>query len=279
VAKRLTHHLELIPQALRAVRCFDDWPAEVLARMTAAAELWHYEKGQVVAERGDPPKGLWIIASGSLTSHRTAPNGKYYLHGVLWPGYMIGLMPVLDDWPMPWSHAARRDSHVAFVPRAALVEALNDARCLRDISTLLCQRSRVDGETIFTRTAESLNCRLAKTLAYLPRRSLIPIDDPGDPSWADPSPIDLTQEELAATLGVARQTLNRALQLFLQEGIVVRDGDAIRVVNFRKLLAYMEENEPLYQDWRAEIVTWDERLRRSDPSIAALEARMQGARP
>lgn len=279
MAKRLKHHLEVIPQALRAVRCFDDWPSEVLARMAAAAELWHYGKGQVVAERGDPPKGLWIIAAGSLTSHRVAPNGKYYLHGVLWPGFVIGLMPILDDWPMPWSHMARRDSHVVFVPRAALLEALNDAGCLRDICILLCQRTRVDGESIFAHSEESLTCRLAKVLAYLPRRALFPADDSGGPGWGDPSPIDLNQDELAAMLGIARQTVNRALQPFLQEGIVVRDGDAIRVVNFRKLLPYMEENEPLYPDWRAEILTWDERLRRSDPSIAALEARMLGGRP
>lgn len=274
MAARLKQHLEWIPAALRAVHCFRDWPRDVLDPMEAAAELWRFAKGESVAERGDSPQGLWIVAAGSLTSHRATPTGKYYLQGVLWPGHIIGLMPILDGWPMPLSHAARRESLVVFVPRAALAEALNNARCLRDLCVLMCTRSRGDYEGLFSSNADSLSCRLAKMLAFLPRRAIFPPEgSPGGAGQADPAPIDLAQDELASMLGLARQTLNRALQPFLQDGIVVRQGDAIRVVNFKKLLARMEEDEPLSDIWRDEILSWDERLRQSDPGIAKLAAR------
>lgn len=280
MASRLKHHPELILPALRAVRCFSSWPQDVLARMQAAAELWLYGKGDSVAERGDPPKGLWIIATGSLTSHRSTPNGKYYLQGVLWPGHMIGVMPIIDGIGMPLSHAARRDSLVAFVPRAAVLEALDDTRRLHDVTTLLCQRSRGDYEGMFAINAESLSCRLAKLLSYLPRRSVFTsVGEPGSPTWTDPAPIDLTQEEIASMVGVSRQTLNRALQPFLHQGIVAYDGDTIRVVSFRRLIPFMEENEPLPEIWRNEVLSWDERIRRSDPGIAKLETAPLDARP
>ncbi|HWA88867.1 MAG TPA: Crp/Fnr family transcriptional regulator [Rhizomicrobium sp.] len=261
MAARLRQQLELIPTALRAVRCFADWPEPVLAKMTSAAELWRYRKGEAVAERGDPPKGLWIVAAGSFTAHRSAPNGTYYLQGVLWPGYMFGLMPALDGIVMPLSHAARCDSLVVLVPLSALGDVLNDVRYLRDLCLSMCRGSRVDYENLFSFGVDSLACRVAKMLAYLQRRAVFPVDaPPGSPAWIDPAPIDLTQDELASMTGVARQTLNRALQTFVQEGVVVRDGDAIKVANFKKLLAHMEETEPLHEIWRNEILSWDERV-------------------
>ena len=47
----------------------------------------------------------------------------------------------------------------------------------------------------------------------------------------------------------------------LRDNIVVRDSDSIRVIDFKGLLAIMEEDEPLAPEWRAEILGWDEKLR------------------
>jgi hypothetical protein len=46
----------------------------------------------------------------------------------------------------------------------------------------------------------------------------------------------------ASMLGVACPILNRAMARFLRDNVVVRDGDAIRVVNFKGLLAIMHRN-------------------------------------
>ena len=271
---------EVVRAALRSPRCFADFPQSEVDILERSSEAWHYARGEIIAERGDPASGLWIIASGSVTGHRSSPNGKYFLQGVLWPGDMFGLMPVMDGLPMPLSHAARRDCLVIFIPRAALLETLRDAGRLYGVCTYLCARSRIDYEGIFIRSAESLTCRLAKFLAYLPRRAVfLSSGEPGSPTWVDPAPIDLTQDELAAMLGVARQTLNRTLALFFRQGIVVRDGEQIHVASFRKLLPYMEENEPLIDVWRAEVLSWDEWLKKGEPGIVipsspGIEARL-----
>ncbi|HTT99151.1 MAG TPA: Crp/Fnr family transcriptional regulator [Rhizomicrobium sp.] len=232
-----------------------------------SAEVWHYKRGETIAERGDPAPGVWIIASGSTTSHRSTPNGIYFLQGVLWPGDMFGVNPVIDGWPMPLSHSARRDSLIVLIPRAALFETLRDAERMRSFCTQACLSARSTYESVFAACAESVTCRLAKYLSFLPRRAAFDsMGEPGSPTWVDPAPIDLTQDELAAMLGVARQTLNRTLAPFLRQGIVVRDGEQIRVANFRKLLPYMEENEPLPDIWRNQILSWDEHLRKAEPN-------------
>jgi len=233
-----------------------------MAALVGAAELWRYEAGEIIAERGDPATGLWLVATGSLASYRSSPTGRYMLQGVLWSGQMNGLMPVLDGGPMPLSAAARTQALVVFIPRMALLEILKDNTCLWSLANYACIRSRIEYESIYTKTMDSIRCQLAKFLAYLPRRTIYLSEGPPDgPDWIDPSPVNLTQDELASMLGVARQTINRLMAPLLRDNIVVRDGDSIRVVDFKGLLAIMEEDEPLPPEWRAEILGWDEKLR------------------
>lgn len=267
-----------IETTLRASRLFAHWPQDALAPLRKAADFRRYVRGETIAEREDPVCGLWIVASGSVTCHRSTPNGKYFLESIFWPGSVVGLTPAIDGWPMPFSHMARRDCQVVFVPRAAFLAATRESGRMEDVVVFMALRARVGYESVFTICAESLSVRVAKFLAYLPRRSLFVSEGPpGSPGWIDPAPIDLTQDELAAMLGISRQTLNRALGPFLRSGIVVRDGDMIRVVNFRKLLAVMEENEKLPEIWRNEILSWDEHLR-ADKADAKFELRDAGAR-
>jgi hypothetical protein len=57
---------------------------------------------------------------------------------------------------------------------------------------------------------------------------------------------------------------------FLRKRIVARDGESIRVIDFRGLLAVMEEDEPLPDIWRDEILSWDETTR--DKKITGLRS-------
>ncbi|HEY2070345.1 MAG TPA: Crp/Fnr family transcriptional regulator [Rhizomicrobium sp.] len=261
---RVNGQPKLIAAALRGIRLFADWPDTALQPLHDTAQLWRYKKGETVVERGDPATGVWGVVTGSATSGRNAANGTYYLQGVQWPGEVFGLTAAIDGFTSPFSHGTRTDALLVLIPRAAFLEALYaDPAHLRSLLAFISTRTRVEYEAGYTHIAEPLSCSLAKLLAFLPRRSLVISDSqPGSPGWIDPAPVDLTQDELAAMMGVARQTVNRAMMSFLQNNIVARDGEAIRVVNFKKLLAIMEEIEPLPEEWRIEILSWDERARR-----------------
>src|SRR6201996_9486794 len=128
---------------------------------------------------------------------------------------------------------------------------LRDADRMREMAICMARRSRLDIEARIASTMDPLAVQLAKYLAFLPRRSQTMDEDPA--VEADPSPIDLTQDELSNMLGVSRQTLNRTLAPFLRNRIVVRDGEGIRVIDFKGLLAVMEQGDPLPDIWRREI--------------------------
>jgi CRP-like cAMP-binding protein len=261
---------ERIAATLRAAQPIAGWPPDVVAALAQQSQLRQYDKGEVIEERNDPVTGLWIVASGSVRSFRSTENGLYFLNSMLWPGDIFGVAAILDGWPTYLSYSTRCESWIVFIPKAAMEDAMRDVNRMRDMAVCLALRSRVVHESVFSTHVESLAVRLAKLLAFLPRRSQAFEAALATPVWPDPSPIDFTQEELADMLSVSRQFLNRTLGPFLRNGILARDGEGIRVVSFKRLLAIMEQNEPLAESWRSEILSWDERIRAN-----ALEQRPQ----
>jgi CRP/FNR family transcriptional regulator, cyclic AMP receptor protein len=266
---------ERIAATLRASQPIDGWPPDVVAALAQQSQLRQYDKGEVIEERNDPVTGLWIVASGSVRSFRSTENGLYFLNSVLWPGDPFGVAAILDGWPTQLSYSTRCESLIVFVPKAAMEDAMRDVNRMRDMAVCMALRGRVVNEGVFMVHVESLAVQLAKLLAFLPRRShAMDEAEPETPVWTDPAPIDLTQEELADMLSVSRQSLNRTLGPFLRNGILARDGNGVRVVSFKRLLAIMEQNEPLAEYWRNEILSWDERIRAN-----ALEKRPALTRP
>jgi CRP/FNR family cyclic AMP-dependent transcriptional regulator len=263
VPLRLTDKLKLIEQTLRATRLFGGWPEPRIHEAVAAAELWQYSEGEIVAERYDTARGLWVVAAGSLTSYRDSPAGRHMVGGLNWPGDVIGLLPMLDGHVMPHSHSARTSSLLVLIPAATMRAILRaDTQALASTAHFAAMRNRTDYEALYTKTIDTKRCQLAKYLAYLPRRAVYLSEGaPGDKGWIDPAPLDVTQDELAAMLGVARQTINRLMTPFLRDKILERKGNAVRVVSFKRLLAIIEEDEQVPEQWRAELLSWDEHLR------------------
>jgi CRP-like cAMP-binding protein len=256
----VTDKPELIERVLRAAQFFQGWPEARFGEVRAVAELWRYEEGESIAERGDPAKGLYIVADGSVTSHRDSPGGRHMLLHVMTPGIVTGVVPVLDNGPMPMSHAARSRALVILIPQVPLRRILHtDIEVLIKVTHFLSHRSRAEYEGLYSKTTETKRVQLAKYLAYLPRRAVFLSEGaPGDKGWIEPQPFDMTQDELAAMIGVSRQTLNRLIAPLLREKIVERRANVVRVASFRKLLAIIEEDDQIPEEWRQELLSWDE---------------------
>ncbi len=269
---RLTSQTRLIKDALRRAPIFANWPPAALQSLEVASELWRYRKGETIVERGDPARGMWLVVGGSVSSFRRYGSSRYMLIGILWPGDVTGLLSTIDGGSMPESASARTDVLLIFIPRTALEFAMQDNACFRSLALALSFRARNTNEALYLQATDSLRCQVAKYLVYLPRRSSLKMSTgtPRSATWIDPAPVDVTQSELAAMLGVARQTVNRVMMEFLRKRIVARDGESIRVIDFRGLLAVMEEDEPLPDIWRDEILSWDETTR--DKKITGLRS-------
>ena len=261
---RISNQNERIRTALRTTRLFAAWPEPAFLRLCESAEMWRYAKGETVAEYGEEAKGLWLAAAGSFANSRTTAAGRYLMAGIQWPGDTTGIMPIFDGMPMPFSVVARTESLVVFMPRAVVMESLLDGKQqLLEVIALLCRRSRAEQELLCMKITDSVRCQLAKLLCYMPRGPVFPVGEPVGFGKIDPAPMHITQDELAAMIGVSRQTINGELAPLIREGIVVREGNSLRVAKFKELLAVMEEDEPLPTLLRAVVLSWDEKLRQT----------------
>lgn len=192
----------------------------------------------------------------------------------------MNVMAAWDGIPYPNGGIARSDSLVIFVPRAAFIAAVRgDPARLEDLTFFFCSQLRQDMEGLHARSVGSVRCLMAKYLAYLSRPSVHLSLSPDEPDAVDPTAFDVTQDELAAMIHTARQTVNRVMKEMERNSVLLREGNRLRIVNFLKLLAVMEEDEPIYHTWRAQIIGWHALLQAMDEKKAAAKPVKTPAQP
>jgi CRP/FNR family transcriptional regulator len=260
VAIRIIDRNDLIGATLRRVDFFAPWPAEVLTRMAVGSQLWRFAKGETLYEAGTPVRGIFVLVDGSVIDGRISSKGRAMATSILRPGWPLGVRATWTGDSYGYTGTARSDLTAVLLPRAKFREAvLGDPTRLEALIDFFCTQIAQDMEGLRLRGLGSPRCVMAGYLAYLSRPTFhVAADDPGA---ADPTAFDITQDELAAILFSARQTVNRMMKAMEREGVLQREGNRLRIVDFLKLLAVMEENEPIHPAWREQIVAWDAKLK------------------
>ena len=259
MAIRATDTSGVTRTVLGSVPLFAKWPPDAFAELCGAAQMWRFAKGETLYRFGEPMPGLIVLAQGSLLNVRFYPNGKRMATAILKAGWPVGVLPAWDELDCAYDGVARTDC-LAIVISHKVVRALlrGDAERMAQVADMLSAQIRQDTESLLARSVSSQRCLLAKYLAYLCRPSLFVTRE--DPTAVDPVATDVTQDELAAMIAASRQTVNRLMKGLERDGVLKRRGALVEIVNFRRLLAVMEEDEPIPPLWRAQILAWHERL-------------------
>jgi CRP-like cAMP-binding protein len=187
--------------------------------------------GQVVFHREQPGDGLYGILSGRVAFTVESPEGKELILNVLGPGEFFGEIALLDGKGRSASAVARDPCELAFIGRADFLAFLSRRpETTLHIIELLCARLRRATDYIEDSTFRDLPARLSKKLLSLADRQ----------DRTAKTTIRISQEELAAMLGISRERVNRQLSLWCELGIleqgrgrvVIHDEDALeRVAN------------------------------------------------
>ncbi len=205
----------------------DSWfgavPAERRALLLAQASVRSVAAGTRLYGVGDPPDGLWAVLDGQVRLIGYPAVGAELVVLILGPGTWFGELSTLDAGPRP--HDA-----VAFGPARVLHIGIDAFRRLAgstpelwwDIALLACAHQRASLAFMMNTLAQPIPVRLARTLAGLARA-------------AGGTSIALRQEDIAAMIGVSRQTLNKALKAMEREGVIAVEYARIRVVDVEGL--------------------------------------------
>lgn len=158
---------------------------------------------------GDPPDGLWAVAEGEVRLMSYPAVGVEAVSMILGPGAWFGELSVIDGGPRPHDAIVVKPARLLHVALAA-VEQVAEVQPLlfRDLGVLICTRQRSALSFLAQSLAQPLAVRLARTLAGAARAS-------------GGAELQVRQEDLAAMIGVSRQTINKQLKILEGEGTIM----------------------------------------------------------
>lgn len=208
-------------QALGAMRFLSHASDRDLDVLASASSFRRLAKGQVLFTEGDASDHVYVVASGRLKIQSTSTRGEDLVYAVVGPGELFGELSVLDGSARSASAVALDEVDLWCVPGPALLSVV---RASPAVALALAQELAGQLRRLTATTADlvflDLPRRLAKFLATNGRGGGIS---------------EQAQSDVAAQLGVTRQSLNRALQRLQDRGWVEVQRTAITVLDLPAL--------------------------------------------
>jgi CRP/FNR family cyclic AMP-dependent transcriptional regulator len=217
--------------ALEAVPLFRDLDRDELTMLVGTVRQRRYRRGEVIFHQGDPGDALYIILSGRVKISSPSDTGVEAILATLRPGEFFGSLALLDGAPRSASATAVEATEALILPRDRFRQLVNDQATIRDhvFEELAHELRRLTNhveELHFLDIAGRLAARLARLA-----------EEHGIPAGGGEIRLDgpITQGELAAMVGSTRQSVNRLLGFFVDDGLIRIERDAIVVVDMAAL--------------------------------------------
>lgn len=193
-------------------------PAAVASQLFAAARIVSLPAGRDLFQAGDPCDGCYKIVEGLIKVTLNPPSGRERILAILGPGAMVGELSVIDGTPRSATVSAIRDAKLGFVSRAAFEDFVRDnPEVFRAIAAVLAARLRDVNGALVAASFLSVKGRAARTLLVL-----------ADAFGKDVGPgrilirHKVSQGDLAAMAGIARENLSRILQEWMRARLISR---------------------------------------------------------
>jgi CRP/FNR family transcriptional regulator, cyclic AMP receptor protein len=193
-------------------------PTELSQSLFAKARPLSLKADQTLFMAGDEGDGCYRVEEGLLKASIAAPAGGERILAILGPGSVVGELSMIDRGPRSASVTALRDSKLSFVGRSAF-EAFGQSRpeLYRDVATLLAQRLRDTDNALVATNFLSLKGRLARALLSLAEAFG---QDIGQGRILIRQKV--SQSDLAAMAGIARENVSRVLNDWTSRSLVRR---------------------------------------------------------
>lgn len=168
---------------------------------------------------GDPPDGLWAVLDGQVRLIGYPAVGAELVVLIMGPGTWFGELSTLDARPRPHDAVAFGPTRVLHIGMEAFRRLAGDTPELWwDIALLACAHQRASLAFMMNGLSQPIPVRLARTLAGMVRA-------------AGGSSVEIRQADVAAMIGVSRQTLNKALKRMEAAGVIALEYARITVVD------------------------------------------------
>ncbi|MET1079802.1 MAG: Crp/Fnr family transcriptional regulator [Pseudomonas sp.] len=207
---------------------FNTLPAALQERLLACAIPRRLGAGQTLFCRGDPPCGLYAVLEGAVRVGAVNQAGKEALLTLVEPPNWFGEIALFDGQPRTHDASAEGPSLLLQLPQAALLTLLQaQPQYWRELALLMSQKLRMAFIAL-----EDLS--LLPAAPRLARRLLLIAHNYGEQRGPRRT-IPLAQEQLAALVGLSRQTTNQILRDLEDRGILHLGYGEIELLDIDRL--------------------------------------------
>ena len=211
---------------LRRVPFFAPMTDADLAQVAAVAHEHGYDRGNIIILEGERGDGLYWVNSGLIKVFKTSPEGKEQVLRLIGPGIAFNDVPALDGGPNPASAAAMEPSVVSSIGQA-------------ELRRLILERPSV-AEAVVRSLAGALRhlVTLVEDLSFrhvTARVAKILLDQEEAARTSGAPAHRLTQHEMAAMAGTAREMVGRALKELESSGAIELHHGRVSVLNTERL--------------------------------------------
>lgn len=182
--------------------------------------------GEVLFMQYDPGDAMYFILSGSVEISVVSLSGKKLSLNVMKSGDVFGEIATLDGGERTASATAVEKTQVLRISRQSIVRLIAEHPNLAsDLIGMLCNRLRWISKQVEDLALLSVNNRIASRLLVLHQKFS---DTEGN--------LRMSQHELADFFATSRETINKTLNLWGNDGIIELSRGKIRITNAKRLL-------------------------------------------
>jgi CRP-like cAMP-binding protein len=220
-----------LAEVLAAIPFFSGLDSVSLERVGQGMRTRRFRRGEVIFHMGDPGDALFIVASGAIKIMLPSETGDEAILATLRTGDVFGELALLDGAPRSATATALEPTETLVLPRDRFRDLLATEPAIRDalLASLAGELRRL------TNHVEELHFlditgRLASRLTRLATDS-----GTRQPDGTIRLGSRLTQGDLAAMIGCTRQSVNKLLGMFTDDGLIRLDRDTIVILDYEGL--------------------------------------------
>ncbi|AZE58618.1 MULTISPECIES: Crp/Fnr family transcriptional regulator [Pseudomonas] len=207
---------------------FKHLPSDLQRSLLGAARLRSLTAGQFLFKRGDPPCGLYAVLEGAVRISAVSAQGKEAVLSLVETPHWFGEICLFDNLPRTHDALATGACTLLQVPQAVMLGILEQHPAFwRDMALLMSHKLRLSLINIEQISLMPASVRLAHRLLMIAQ------------GYGETEPprrvLQLPQEDLAAMLGLSRQTINSLLKALEQQGIIGLSYGAIEILDLNRL--------------------------------------------
>lgn len=199
----------------RDVPCLAGLNAAALNRLNEKVPEKEYRRGQILFQQGDICEEIFVLTKGSVKIYRLSDDGRQRTLRILGAGDCFCVAPAFHQARYPATGQCMTDVKLLRLGRVQYLSLLRGNPGLAaNVITCLCRQMADMAALLETSSTRQVRRRLARFLLDLAHTRGV---SRGKGVLLDSG---LTHDELAASVGTAREVISRTLEQWQREGLV-----------------------------------------------------------